>query len=86
MKEILFLIFGLIVGFVIGEMQAHIKETMWGLVWTLEPKPDFPGLPFKAISQLVKCPNGDLTFGSWHVLVLYDSQAPFKSFLQERGY
>lgn len=78
----------LAVGFAFGEMQAHIKKTMWGYVWTLDPEPDFPmGVPGVSPStQLVRCPNGDLTFGPWHVRVIYDEQAPFAAFLQERGH
>lgn len=70
-------------GFVIGEAEARLKLTMWGIVWQLEPKADFP--IDNPISQLVKCPNGDLTFGPWHVRVIYDHQAPLVAFLQERG-
>jgi hypothetical protein len=60
------------VGFVLGGMQAHIKPTGWGWVWELEPR-------------LVRCPDGSMTLPPWHVLVLYDYQAPILAFLQERG-
>lgn len=68
-----------VLGFSIAKIDDHVKSTMWGWVWELRPLPDFYG------TQLVKCPNGDITLPPWHVLVLWDQQAPIAGFLQERG-
>lgn len=78
-------VFVFALGLAAGEAQSHVKQTAWGYVWTLEPEPDFP--QNNPSVQLVRCANGDLTLGPWHVLVLYDEQGsnPFGAFMQERG-
>lgn len=68
-----------VVGVALMASYDHIRPTMWGWVWRLEPVPDFHG------TQLVRCPNGDLVLPPWHVRVLWDEQAPLRAFLQERG-
>lgn len=67
------------VGFIAAKADDHIKPTMWGWVWTLTPEPDFYDV------QLVSCPDGSKTTPPWHVMVLYNEDAPLGSFLQERG-
>ncbi len=79
MLKFIFLIFSFLFGVFTAASVDHIHRTMWGWVWVLEPSPDFNG------QQLVMCPNGDLVLPPWHVLVLYDSDAPSSTFLQERG-
>lgn len=90
MPRMVFVILIFSMGFLAAEAHDHIRPTMWGYAWQLDPAPDFPtSIPgVKPTTQLVKCPNGDLTFGPWHALVLYDYQASYYgwgAFLQERG-
>lgn len=81
----------LLLGILLGEAHAHIRPTMWGWVWTLEPEPDFPiGIAgVKPSTQMVRCPNGDFTLPPWHVYVLWHDNLPLSNFstvfLQERG-
>lgn len=72
-------------GFSVAKIDDHVRQSMWGWVWTLEPKPDFP--QNKPIEQLRQCPHGDLVLPPWHVYVLWDNQGGYwwRSFLQERG-
>jgi hypothetical protein len=74
-------------GFAAGKIDDHVRPTMWGWVWELTPTPD-PN-PIWG-TQLVKCPNGDVTLPPWHVRVLWDDDLPLwqmhKVFWQERGY
>jgi hypothetical protein len=69
------------IGFSAAKIDDHVRPVMWGWVWELRPEPDFYG------TQLVHCPNGDLTFPPWHVRVFYSNGGgPFSRwFLQERG-
>ena len=80
-----------IAAFSAAKADDHIHRTMWGWVWNLTPKPDWPhGIRgVTPMDQLVACPNGDLTLPPWHVFVLWDDDAPLRTFprwfLQERG-
>lgn len=88
MNQLLLAALLLSAGFLGAKVDDHVRPTMWGWVWTLEPQPDWPtDVPgVKPASQLVQCPNGDLTLPPWHVRVLYADGAPFwRVFWQERG-
>jgi hypothetical protein len=91
MKRIVIAAAFVLAGFVVAKVDDHVRPTMWGWVWDLTPTPNWPnGVPgVKPMSQLVQCPNGDLTLPPWHVYVLWDSGAPITKFpqlfLQERG-
>lgn len=79
------------IGFSAAKVDDHVRPTMWGWVWQLEPKPDFPqNIPgVQPMDQLVRCPNGDLIFGPWHVYVLWTADGLkyfWREFLQERGH
>lgn len=78
-KRYLGMFCALSLGAIIAFGVDHVRPTMWGWVWTLEPKPDFYG------SQLVQCRDGSLTLPPWHVLVLYEEDMGLRDFLQERG-